>query len=73
MRAYVGFGANLGEREATIARAIDLLGAEPGMQVTAVSTLRETEPWGPVEQPGYLNDLEPYPQHAAAGGASAHG
>ncbi len=25
------------------------------------------------EQPGYLNDLEPYPQHAAAGGRSAHG
>ena len=57
MRAYVGVGANLGEREATIARAIDLLGAEPGMEVTAVSTLRETEPWGPVEQPGYLNGV----------------
>ena len=24
-------------------------------------------------QPGYMNDLEPYPQHAGAGGRSAHG
>ena len=24
-------------------------------------------------QPGYMNDLEPYPRHAAAGGRSAHG
>jgi 2-amino-4-hydroxy-6-hydroxymethyldihydropteridine diphosphokinase len=66
VRAYVGLGANLGEREVTIARAIALLGAEPGIEVTAVSTLRETDPWGPVDQPRYLNgvveletDLEP--------------
>ena len=57
MRAYVGVGANLGEREATIGRAIELLGAEPGIEVMAVSTLRETDPWGPVEQPRYLNGV----------------
>jgi 2-amino-4-hydroxy-6-hydroxymethyldihydropteridine diphosphokinase len=55
MRAYVGVGANLGEREATIRRAIALLGEAPGVAVTGVSTLRETEPWGPVPQPRYLN------------------
>ena len=57
MRAYVGVGANLGERERTIRRAIEMLAAQPGVELVAVSRLRETEPWGPgpVEQPPYLN------------------
>ena len=55
MRAYVGVGANLGDRAGAIRRAIELLAAAPGVEVVAVSTLRETEPWGPVEQPPYLN------------------
>ena len=45
-RAYVGVGANLGDREATIRAA---LAALPG--VVAVSELRETEPVGVVDQP----------------------
>ena len=53
--AYVGLGANLGDREGTIRRAVKLLGAADGVEVLSVSTLRETEPWGPVEQPPYLN------------------
>ncbi|MCZ7588589.1 MAG: 2-amino-4-hydroxy-6-hydroxymethyldihydropteridine diphosphokinase [Gaiella sp.] len=57
MRAYVGLGANLGDREATIARAIELLAEADGVEVVAVSALRETEPWGPVEQPAYLNGV----------------
>jgi 2-amino-4-hydroxy-6-hydroxymethyldihydropteridine diphosphokinase len=55
VRAYVGVGANLGDRERTIRRALELLAAEPGVAVAGVSDLRETEPWGPVEQPRYLN------------------
>jgi 2-amino-4-hydroxy-6-hydroxymethyldihydropteridine diphosphokinase len=51
MRSYVGVGANLGDREATIRRAVALLGAE----VVAVSRLRETEPWGFADQPPFLN------------------
>ncbi len=54
-RAYVGLGANLGAREETIARAVELLGATPGVEVVAVSTLRETAPVGPVAQPDFLN------------------
>lgn len=57
VRAYVGLGANLGDREATIRRAVELLGKVEGVDVVAVSTLRETEPWGPVEQPPYLNGV----------------
>lgn len=52
---YVGLGANLGDRERTIREAIDALGAEEGIEVLAVSTLRETEPVGVGEQPRYLN------------------
>lgn len=54
-RAYVGLGANLGDREATIRRAVELLGAEPGIEVVAVSTLRETDPVGHADQPSFLN------------------
>lgn len=55
VRVYVGLGSNLGDREATIRRAVDLIRATPGVQVVGVSSLRETPPWGPIEQPDYLN------------------
>jgi 2-amino-4-hydroxy-6-hydroxymethyldihydropteridine diphosphokinase len=54
-RAYVGLGANLGDREATLRRAVELLAAEPAIEVAAVSTLRETDPVGYEEQPRFLN------------------
>lgn len=54
-RAYVGLGANLGDREATIRRAVVRLGAKPRIEVVAVSTLRETEPVGYADQPSFLN------------------
>ncbi len=54
-RAYVGLGANLGPREATILRAIDLLAAEPGIDVLELSSLRETEPVGITDQPAFVN------------------
>jgi 2-amino-4-hydroxy-6-hydroxymethyldihydropteridine diphosphokinase len=53
--AYVGLGANLGDREATIRQAIALLGESPGIEVTAVSSLRETAPVGFLDQPPFLN------------------
>ena len=53
--AYVGLGANLGDRAETIRAAVGALGAEDGVEVVAVSTLRETEPVGVGEQPPYLN------------------
>jgi 2-amino-4-hydroxy-6-hydroxymethyldihydropteridine diphosphokinase len=54
-RAYVGLGANLGPREVTLLRAVDLLGAREDVDVLAVSRLRETEPVGVAEQPAFLN------------------
>jgi 2-amino-4-hydroxy-6-hydroxymethyldihydropteridine diphosphokinase len=54
-RAYVGLGANLGDRERTLRAAVEALGAEEGIEVAAVSTLRETEPVGVGDQPRFLN------------------
>jgi 2-amino-4-hydroxy-6-hydroxymethyldihydropteridine diphosphokinase len=53
--AYVGLGANLGPREVTLLRAVDLLGEADGVDVVAVSQLRETAPVGVVDQPRFLN------------------
>ena len=52
-RAYVGLGSNLGDREATLRRALELLGER--VVVVAVSSFRETEPWGYDDQPAFLN------------------
>jgi 2-amino-4-hydroxy-6-hydroxymethyldihydropteridine diphosphokinase len=54
-RAYVGLGANLGDRERTLQAAVAALAAEPEIKVVAVSALRETEPVGVGEQPPFLN------------------
>lgn len=55
MIAYVGLGSNLGDREATLRRAIELLDAQEGISVVAVSSFRETDPVGYVDQPRFLN------------------
>ena len=51
--AYVGLGANLGNREETLRRALELLAEH--VEIDAVSSIRETEPIGVVEQPRFLN------------------
>ena len=50
--AYVGLGANLGDRDATIRAAVAEL---PG--VVAISPLRETDPVGVTDQPRFLNGV----------------
>lgn len=53
--AYLGLGANLGDRLANLQRAVDLLGEVPGLAVARSSRVYETEPVGGPEQPDYLN------------------
>jgi 2-amino-4-hydroxy-6-hydroxymethyldihydropteridine diphosphokinase len=55
MKVFVGLGANLGDREATIRQAVERLSSEPGIEVLAVSSLRETDPVGYLDQPRFLN------------------
>ena len=54
-RAYVGLGANLGDRDAALRSAVALLDADADVDVVAVSTVRETEPVGFLDQPAFLN------------------
>jgi 2-amino-4-hydroxy-6-hydroxymethyldihydropteridine diphosphokinase len=56
-RAFVGLGGNLGNRQSSLRRAVALLGARPGIAVVLVSSLRETEPVGLVDQPRFLNGV----------------
>ncbi len=51
----LALGANLGDREATLAAAVADLSRTPGLEVVAVSPVVETAPVGGPEQPDYLN------------------
>lgn len=51
-RVVLSLGANLGDRAGTLRTALDALAAEGPV---VASGLYETPPWGPVEQPPYLN------------------
>jgi 2-amino-4-hydroxy-6-hydroxymethyldihydropteridine diphosphokinase len=53
--AYVGLGSNIGDPRRRIATALEHLGAEDGIEVVAVSSLRETEPVGYEHQPRFQN------------------
>jgi 2-amino-4-hydroxy-6-hydroxymethyldihydropteridine diphosphokinase len=56
MKAYLGLGSNLGDREANLAFARrELLAA--GVQILAESSVDETEPVGGVAQPMFLNQV----------------
>jgi 2-amino-4-hydroxy-6-hydroxymethyldihydropteridine diphosphokinase len=54
-RAYVALGSNLGDREGTLRAAVAALAEEDGIEVVGVSSLRDTEPVGVVDQPRFLN------------------
>ncbi|HEY6151901.1 MAG TPA: 2-amino-4-hydroxy-6-hydroxymethyldihydropteridine diphosphokinase [Gaiellaceae bacterium] len=53
--AFVGIGSNLGQPERQIQAALEELAAEEGVELVAVSSLRETEPVGYLDQPNFLN------------------
>jgi 2-amino-4-hydroxy-6-hydroxymethyldihydropteridine diphosphokinase len=55
VKAFVGLGSNLGEREVTLRAAIGRLRGLPEVEVIQVSSFRDTEPVGPVDQPRFLN------------------
>ena len=70
-RAVLSLGANLGDRAGALRAALTAL-KEDGL--IARSTLYETPPWGPVEQPPYLNAIAVVrgPRDAAGWLARAH-
>jgi 2-amino-4-hydroxy-6-hydroxymethyldihydropteridine diphosphokinase len=52
-RIFLALGSNLGDRLVNLERAIDKL--EPQVHITDVSSVYETEPWGVLDQPRFLN------------------
>jgi 2-amino-4-hydroxy-6-hydroxymethyldihydropteridine diphosphokinase len=53
--AVFSLGSNLGERHEYLQGAVNHLRSTPGLEVTAISSVYETTPVGPVEQPDFLN------------------
>jgi len=52
--AFIGLGANLGDRMETLRAAVEQLAREPGFLLRGTSRVYETDPVGP-PQPRYLN------------------
>ena len=72
MEAYLGLGANVGDRLTSLREAVDLLATAPGIVVGRTSRVWETDPVGGPEQPDFLNvvveidtDLDPFDLLAA--------
>ena len=56
MKAVLGLGGNLGDREQNLAAALDGLEQLPGTQILALSNVYETEPFDVTDsQDNYLN------------------
>lgn len=56
MKAVLGLGTNLGDREENLAKALDELEKLPKTRISAMSNLYETAPFDVLsEQPDYLN------------------
>ena len=54
--AYVALGSNLGDKEANLRRALELL-QERGVEIVKTSTFISTEPYGVTDQPQFLNGV----------------
>lgn len=54
--AYLGLGSNLGDRERHLGEARRLL-EEAGARVLRASAVHETEPFGVIDQPRFLNQV----------------
>lgn len=55
--AYIGFGSNIGDRQASIHNALHRLAAEEGVTLQKVSSFYETAPVGYEEQGEFLNGV----------------
>jgi 2-amino-4-hydroxy-6-hydroxymethyldihydropteridine diphosphokinase len=54
-RVYIGLGSNLGDREANLDRALDVLDGSIPPSLIYCSGFYETEPVGVIDQPNFLN------------------
>ncbi len=54
---YIALGSNLGESRALIETAVKKISESPSIRAGKVSTLIETEPYGVLDQPSFLNGM----------------
>ncbi len=55
VKAYLSLGSSVGDKKATLIRAVKLLGETRGVEVEKVSEFIETEPYGGVAKNKFLN------------------
>ncbi len=53
--AHIGLGSNLDDPRAQVSTAIAEIGALPGVEIVARSSLYSSPPMGPQDQPHYIN------------------
>lgn len=55
--AYVALGSNIGDRDAALRQARAAIAGLPDTELVAESTIEETAPLGPIDQPPFLNQM----------------
>lgn len=55
MKAVLGLGTNMGDREQNLGNALDSIELLPKTKIINKSSIYETEPWGYTEQARFLN------------------
>jgi deoxyguanosine kinase len=55
VKAYLGLGSNVGDREAILRGAVEHIESRPRVQSVRLSSIIQTPAVGPVQQPDYLN------------------
>ncbi len=55
VRVVLALGGNVGDKAATLRRALRALGEEPGIELSAVSRFYRTAPWGKTDQDWFVN------------------
>lgn len=66
-RVALGLGANLGDREGTILRAVEMIADLPATGALQLSPLFETLPVGPQDQPLFINAAATLLTHLSPG------
>ncbi len=54
---YLGLGSNIGDRGANLAEAVQRLAQIPAVEIVRTSSIYETAPVGPQDQPDFFNQV----------------
>lgn len=54
-KVYLSLGSNIGDSEANIEQAIELINGHDAIEVKIISCFYKTKPYGPVEQDDFVN------------------